>query len=308
VSERPASLIDPRTYNSRLQRLGLLENPFLDYPDNRYFSPFIEQRLVSQDILTAIAEKPTRNIGVFISDHLTGISALCQRVAGTVAVNKSLNAYSQHFTDSGGIVTPGKMVKQICADLGIEASTQKGRMEALHQRLLSDMHEHGTSLFIAMDGNMTEEALYTIREMANWVSEDRPVRSLVQFALFGTKSAVFYNEFNVPSLFPTTYSVRTMGLPSVQELTTLLEEQARRAGRVPSLFTEDAAEILVERSGRIVGKLLLLASRSLDRLIQTNETVISEQMALEAVLDRTLPEETEPEIDETVRNLLENEE
>jgi len=308
VSERHNVLIEPRTYNSRLQSLGLLENPFLDYPDNRYFSPFIEQRLATQDILTAVAEKPTRNIGVFISDHLTGISALCQRMAGTVAVNKSLNAYSQHIADSSGIVTPGKMVKQICADLGVEASTQKGRMEALNKRLLSDIQTAGTSLFIAMDGNMTEEALYAIREMANWVSEERPVRSLVQFALFGTKSAVFYNEFNVPSLFPTTYAVRTMGLPSVQELTALLEEQARRAGRVPALFTEDAAEILVERSGRNVGRLLQLANHALDRLILTNETVITEQIALEAVLGRTPPGETEPEIDETVRNLLENEE
>jgi hypothetical protein len=48
--------------------------------------------------------------------------------------------------------------------------------------------------------------------------------------------------------------------------------------------------------------------RALDRLILTNETVITEQIALDAVLGRTPPGETEPEIDETVRNLLENEE
>lgn len=280
-------LIDPVVYANRLQRLGLIENPYLDYPDGRYFFPLVEQRIVYQEMLSLIAQKPSRNISLILADPRMGQSALARRVAGTAAANHGLNAYSELISGESGNITPAKMVKQICASLEIEASTHNERLQGLRERLLADMERYGRSLFVTVDGEITPEALQTIRLMADWLGESPPEaghsgqgpdKSLLQFALFGRKSSVFYQELQLPMLFPMTHTVRVLGMPSIQELADLIERQAQAAGRSQPLFTNGAVDLLVEQSHRVVGRLMNLAARALHALILSNDTVINERV------------------------------
>ncbi len=289
-------LSDPVYYAKRLQRLGIVENPFAAYQDGHYFYPLTDQRLRMIEILALVAEKPLENIIQLISDPQLGKTSLARRLTQIVKADPNYYADSVLFTDEH--VTPANMVKAISAELGLVTQSKKheDRLKELNEYLERQMQAQRKSLFVVIDADINPDALDTLLNMANWHSEIRrsqrskPVTfSLVQIALFGRKNASFYVKRRLP-LFDVlnrlTRNILSLGLPPIHELSELLERQVRAAGRETPLFTEDALNLLVDESGQVPGRLIDLANQCFLALAESNENVINPRL-VSRVLSKT---------------------
>lgn len=307
-------------YAKRLQRLGLSENPFLPYRDGRYFFPLTDQQLAYQEILSLIAEKPIKNIFALIGARKMGKSAIARWVYETANTDTDLRTFTIFFDTDTVSLTPAKMVKIIFASLGIEdfPTKHKDRMNMLSEFLEEQMLKHFRSLFIIVDGDLSADALTTLKEMANWNVEFSTTtsprkgkivsRSMVQMALFGNFNVSYSPQKEIPSLFPWA-TVRTLALPLIQELANLLDLQTKRAGRSTPLFTEPAVDILLEQSERVPGVFIELANRAFHKLVASNETTLTEQIVRAALSEPPVEEgeDASPLVGQPIRETLDEE-
>jgi hypothetical protein len=58
----------------------------------------------------------------------------------------------------------------------------------------------------------------------------------------------------------------------------LINTLANMAGRATPLFTDTALELLIDRSHRNLGELMLLADRSLEMLIQSDSDIVNDSI------------------------------
>lgn len=294
------SALEPFQYHKRLQRLGLVDNPFCPYDDGRYFFPLAEQALSYNDAISLVVEKPLKNINIIVGNPQMGKTQLARRLHSVIRSDPSLKA--QSILISGKPVTPANLVKIIASTLGLpHISNNAERMEALRNYLVKQMEERGESLFLVIDTEINLDAMNILLEIGNWYLEfkrprGKPVnKSLVQVLLIGRRTSPFYAERMFPqidSLTLQTNNSRTWGTPSILELANLLKKQVVAAGRSEPLFTDEAVDLLIEASQRVPGKLMELANQALLELIKSNGSIITEEMVPDG-LDITPPSSQE---------------
>ena len=278
--------LTPSQYLQGIKRLGLLENPYAPYGDDRYFFPTEEQVFVYKELLSSIEEKTLKNISIVIGEASIGKTSLAKRLFHAVAVTPELLTSGIYFDDPKNTATPAKLLKRIFLELNLPPEkNMEERIKALQQHLQKRMREKGSSILIVVDGDMLPETIDILFELANWFQEvddgkgNLHKTSLVQIALFGRINASYFPlEKSAPNFIPITRFVRVLGIPKLSELMDLLEKQATHAGRDKDLFTREAKDLLVEASEMKPGELISLANQALLQTITSRNDVVDQKI------------------------------
>jgi type II secretory pathway predicted ATPase ExeA len=260
----------------RLQRLGFIENPFLSYPDGRYFYPCHEHQTLYQEVLRIIVEKRRRGIALVRGDAGTGKSMLARRLVGTAFPSSDVNAIGVLLHKK--ISTPTTLVRMINSALDLPTErTYEGRLDIL-RRFAESLGSEGNSLFISIDAEVKPDVVATLVDMASWQQDEQ---HLVQFALFSDDN-VFSLEEKRPSLTQYVGFRNTLGPLTWRSASDLVDARIRMAGRVAPLFTDDALDTLIEVSRGTPGNLMEIANRALQILLGDNQDIITEATVLAA--------------------------
>lgn len=260
----------------KIQRLGLTENPFLPYPDGRFFFPCTEHQTLYQEILRLITEKRKRCLALVRGDAGTGKSILARRLAGVAFPGSDVDATG--ILLQGEFFTPTALVRQINAELALPTErTYEGRM-ALLRAEVEKMGAHGESLFLSMDAIIKPDVVHAILEMAGWHLDHQ---HLVQMAIFSSDN-VFALEEKRPTLTQHVGFRNTLGPLTWRSATDLIDARVRMAGRIAPLFTDDALNSLIEVSRAIPGNIIHIANRALQIIMDNNEEIITEATILAA--------------------------
>ena len=260
---------------NRLQRLGLIENPFLNYPDGRYFYPCHEHQTLYQEVLRIIKEKQKRGVALVRGEHGTGKSILSRRLTSVAFIGGDVDAIGVHL--DGEINTPTAFVRQINSSLNLPTERKyEGRL-AILKDFVTQITQNETSLFLSIDTNLHIDVINTIIEMADWQTENN--QHMVQFAIF-SKNNLFSMEEKRSHLTQYVGFRNTLGPLTWQSASELIDARVRMCGRAAPLFTDDALDSLIEISRGIPGKLLTIANNSLKRLIANNDEIITEAYVL----------------------------
>lgn len=259
-----------------MQRLGLIENPFLPYPDGRYFFPCLEHQTLYQETLRIVAEKRKRSIVLVRGDSGTGKSILARRLAGVAFSESDINA--EGLLLQGEYNTPTSLIRTVNAliDLPTER-TYEGRME-IFREWLEKLGEEGKSLFLVIDAPINTDVVSALIEMASWQDENK---HLIQMAIF-TNDNIFSLEEKRPSLTQYVGFRNTLGPLTWRSASELIEARVRMAGRVAPLFTDDALDSLIEVGRGIPGPMMTIANTAFQNILDSNEDIITESAVLTA--------------------------
>ena len=258
----------------RMQRLGLVENPFLSYPDGRYFFPCHEHQTLYMEIMRIVAEKRKRGIALIRGDSGTGKSILARRLAGVAFPGSDVHATGVLI--DGDLNTPTTLIRKINAALDLPTErTYEGRV-ALLREYVDHLGDQGRSLFLSIDAPIKPDVISALVEMAMWNTEDR---HLVQMSIFSSDN-VFSLEEKRPALTQYVGFRNTLGPLTWRSASDLVDARVRMAGRVAPLFTDDALDTLIEVGRGIPGEMLRTANLAFQILLDSNEEIITDTLIL----------------------------
>lgn len=287
----------------RLQRLGLLENPFLDYPDARYFYPCIEHTTLYQEILRMAVDPAGKSLALVMGAEGTGKTTLARRLANSAfkggsvplrGVLVSWNDSQERDADEAqenGADTPQErerdeipsqtlFVRMINDALGIETrKSLEARLELLEE-YASCASRSGSGLFIVVDANLIAPIYTTMLEMVRWANGGGS-RLMIRFAIFSSDN-LFAVESRKPELKEWVGVRHTLGQLSYTSASGMIEARVRMAGRSAPLFTPDAISELVDSTQGHPGRLMSLARRAFSVLLRGNEATIDLSALIEA--------------------------
>ena len=249
--------------SKRLLKLGLMENPYIPYSDDRYFVPLPSQQNVYRELFMMIEEKGEKNFAFVTGELGVGKSTLARRLVRALApVTHHGNATGIYIDKEEG--TPSKLVKKIEAALNVdESGTYKKRLEAI-SRHLQQRTIGSSSLFLAIDTELTKEAADILQYMLSLRIYDD---SYVQVAIFLEDPAAVMNN-SLTGVSQNLRKILSIDSPSDSDLTNLLHQMSLLAGRAtPPLFEPEAVNALILYSGSNPGKLMSLAASALQYLI-----------------------------------------
>ncbi len=261
----------------RMQRLGLIENPFLPYPDARYFYPCPEHQTLYMEVLRIVAEKRKRSIALVRGDTGTGKSTLARRLSGVAFHAGDVSAVGVYLNQD--VNTPTALIRQINAHFELPTErTYEGRLELLRQSI-EELASEGMSLFLAIDASIKTDVLDSLIEMASW---ELAGITLVQTAVFSADN-VFSLEEKRTEITQYVGFRNTLGPLTWRSASDLVDARVRMAGRVAPLFTDDALDALIEVSRGIPGVLLGISNQAFQMLLSSNEEIITESLILSTI-------------------------
>jgi type II secretory pathway predicted ATPase ExeA len=269
--------LDDRTVVSRLRQLGLLENPFLSYPDARYFVPCVEHSALYQEVLQLCVDDRMNRLALVRGEEGTGKTTLTQRVSETVFPGGTISLRSVLMTEE--IPTPTSLVRAINDYFLLETKRSlEDRLDVLRQFILS-LQEQGSGLLIIVDQKLNSQVWSTLLEILRWKEAGELLH--IQAAVFSRNNLFKYEE-SKKDLSDFVGVRRTLGNLSFASASKILETLPKMAGRSAPLFQTSAASEIVEISGGHPGNMIDLAGHSFDLLLDSNESSISLQMVMEA--------------------------
>ncbi len=228
----------------RLQMLRLLENPFEDFADGRYFVATPQVARIYQEVRQRWLSA-ARGLVLIDGEPGSGKSTLARFLAGGHLPSPLAFAFAPR--------TPNRLLKLINEDLGLpRIKEQKGRRE----RLLAYLREHYAGMVVDLHGVTFNPALgQQIAELA------------AQTTVVVTGYAVFTYPWASWEVKP---AARYLLSPwDYDTLVFVVEEITRRAGRVMgSLFTAEALERLYLLSQGNPREALRIAHAGLEALLQ----------------------------------------
>jgi type II secretory pathway predicted ATPase ExeA len=262
-----------------LNWLGLVENPFLDYPDGRYYYPLSDHQSVYREIVELVATKKDRTVAFIRGDEGMGKTLLGKRLVNAAFPGSEMNAVGIYL-DQGKVNTPATLLKYINEALGLDpVKSYADRLRVLKNALIARSSERDESLFLVIDGVPGNDAVEPLGELAGWENHGRHLASIAIFSngdifeLYG-KMKTFSNRVAV---------TRSLALPAVTEAARLLEHRVRFAGRSVPLFEESALTMIASKAGRVPGRMVELGRISLEQLMTSNDMQITDNIVMNAI-------------------------
>lgn len=260
---------------ARLDRLGLKEDPFKLSADPRYLYLGPEHLAVYRQAQAVISRR--RGLALITGDMGMGKSSLARRLYDVYA---SENSIAICYIHTAAFRSAMDGARQISNGLGVppQRSFQR-QMEGLEQ-MMADAYTTGRNVVVILDDAqlMDSEALEVIHRLYNFDYDAK----VVQILSFG--------QSEMTSLFETNRAVNArvfvrLALPplTLGSALQMVFFRLRVAGRNEALINDNAFELLYEHSQGVPREIIRLCALATDALLQSEELVISVEIAREVV-------------------------
>lgn len=271
------STLDERTVVSRLRQLGLLENPFLSFPDARYFVPCVEHSSLYQELLQLAVGPRENRVALIRGEEGTGKSTLTTRLADTVFPGGTVSLSSVLINQE--VPTPTTFVRAVNDSFQLETKRSlEDRLDVLRAFVRAEQIQ-GRGLLIIVDQSLDSQVWSTLLEILRWREGGELLN--VRAAVFSENNLFKYEETK-QDLKDFVGIRKTLGNLNFASANRILETRPKMAGRSAPLFQPSAASEIVEQSGGHPGQLIAQAGGAFALLLDSNESSISLQMVMEA--------------------------
>jgi type II secretory pathway predicted ATPase ExeA len=271
------STLDERTVVSRLRQLGLLENPFLSFPDARYFVPCVEHSALYQELLQLAVGPRESRVALIRGEEGTGKTTLTTRLADSVYPNGTVSLSSVLINQE--VPTPTTFVRAVNDSFQLETKRSlEDRLDVLRAFVRAEQAQ-GRGLLLIIDQGLDSQVWSTLLEILRWREGGELLN--VRAAVFSENNLFKYEETK-QDLKDFVGIRKTLGNLSFASANRILETRPKMAGRSAPLFQPSAAAEIVEKSGGHPGELIDQAGSAFDLLLDSNESSISLQMVMEA--------------------------
>lgn len=268
------SLNDEEWRLARLERLGLKEDPFKLSADPRYLYLGPEHLAVYRQAQGVISRR--RGLAVIMGDMGMGKSSLARRLYDVYAAEDMLVICYIH---TAAFKSAMDAARQISSALGVPLQRSFQRQMDSLERMMADAYISGRNVVVLLDDAqlMDAEALEVVHRLYNFDYDAKVVQILAfgqseMTSLFETNKAVNARVFVRLSLPPLTLSSALQ----------MVLFRLRVAGRNEPLIDDEAFELLYERSRGIPREIIRLCALATDTLLQSDETMITINVAREA--------------------------
>lgn len=270
-------ILDERAVVNRLRQLGLLENPFLAYPDARYYVPCVEHASLYQEILQLCVGDPQQRVALIRGEAGTGKTTLTTRLVNTFFPGGVVSLSAVLINEP--VPTQTTFVRSINDSFALETKRSlEERLDILKDFVLQQQGGR-SGLFVLVDGNINSQIWSTLLDILSWEQNGELLN--VRTAVFSENNLFKYEE-SKKKLKDFVGVRKTLGALSFASATRILESRPKMAGRSAPLFQPAAAAEIVEYSNGHPGELISLAGKTFDLLLDSNEMSISLQMVMEA--------------------------
>lgn len=260
---------------TRLERLGLKEDPFKLSADPRYLYLGAEHLSVYKQLLNIISRR--RGLGLVIGDMGMGKSSLARRLYDVHSSEPNMDVCYIHTT---AFKSGMDAARQISTQLGVEPQRSFQRQMESIERKMADAYTAKRNVVILLDDAqlMDPSALEVIHRLYNF-DYDAKVAQVLAFGqnemlgLFEQNKAVNARVFARLILSP-------LALGSALQMVLF---RLNVAGRNAPLIHDNAFELLYESSQGVPREIIRLCNIAIDLLLQSTESMITLGIAEEAV-------------------------
>jgi len=245
---------------------GLLEHPFVHYPDTRFFYPLInEQRRVLEVASSFIQDQkdPSKNLGVIAGAVGSGKSMLAMKVAATRYLTNTRASVLGLYMNTNTVTEPRHFLMAVIETLGLpSARSNANRIESIFEYL----DEHNDELLLVLDGPPVDQEYLT--QLLSWsVEHTKKIRTLIFLQDLNNTTS------NIGSLNQFLGLYVPFRAPSVQEIASLLYARLKMAGSADplALLPEQVALSIADQARGSLTNGLTLASAYLEDQIEAKK-------------------------------------
>jgi len=258
-----------------LERLGLKEDPFTLSADPRYLYLGPEHLAVYRQVQGVIARR--RGLALITGDMGMGKSSLARRLFDVYAPDEKV---AIHYIHTAAFRSAMDAARQISTAMGLAAQRSLQRQMETLEMAMAESYRAGHNMVLLLDDAqlMVREALEVIHRLYNF-DYDAKVIQILAFGqhelsdLFQTEKAVNARVFVRMVLPP-------LALPSALQMILF---RLQVAGRSAPLIADDAFELLYEESRGVPREIVRLCAIATDYLLQTDEHLITAEIASNAM-------------------------
>lgn len=269
------SLNDEEWRLTRLERLGLKEDPFKLSADPRYLYLGPEHLAVYRQAQGVVSRR--RGLALFSGDMGMGKSSLARRIYDLYAAEDNVIISYIH---TASFKSAMDAARQISVSLGLPTQRSFQRQMDTLERLMADEYTRGRNLVIILDDAqmMEPEALEVLHRLYNFDYDAKVVQILAfgqreMNSLFETNKAVNARVFVRLALPPLTLS------SSLQMVLFRLNV----AGRSEPFIDDDAFEYMYERSQGVPREIIRLCALATDLVMQSDVSTITLDIVREVI-------------------------
>ncbi|HNW95407.1 MAG TPA: AAA family ATPase [Anaerolineaceae bacterium] len=246
---------------------GLLEHPFLHYPDTRFFYPLMsEQRRVLEVASSFILDQkdPSKNLGVIAGAVGSGKSMLAMKAAAARYQTSTRASVLGLYMNTNTLTEPRHFLMAVVETLGLpSARSNANRIESIFEYL----DGHNDELLLVLDGPPVDQEYLT--QLLSWsVEHTKKIRTLIFLQDLNNTTS------NIGSLNQFLGLYVPFRAPGEQEVASLLYARLRMAGAADplALLPEQAALSIAEQAKGSLTNALTLAGTFLEEQIDARKS------------------------------------
>jgi type II secretory pathway predicted ATPase ExeA len=259
----------------RLDRLGLKEDPFTLSADPRYLYLGPEHFAVYRQAQGVIARR--RGLALVTGDMGMGKSSLARRLYDVYAPEENVPIYYIH---TAAFKSAMDAARQISNTMGLPAQRSLQRQMEVLELSMVESYREGHNVVLLLDDAqlMVKDALEVIHRLYNFDYDAK----VIQILAFGQQELtdLFQSDKAVNARVFVRMVLPPLALPSALQMILF---RLQVAGRSEPLIADNAFELLYERSQGVPREIVRLCALATDRLLETDETMITLDIAREVV-------------------------
>lgn len=269
------SLRDEEWRLVRLESLGLKEDPFTLSADPRYLYLGPEHFAVYRQVQGVIARR--RGLALVTGDMGMGKSSLARRLYDLYAPDE---AVSIHYIHTAAFRSAMDASRQISDTMGLPAQRSLQRQMEVLELAMAESYRSGENVVLLLDDAqlMVREALEVIHRLYNFDYDAK----VIQILAFGQQELtdLFQADKAVNARVFVRMALPPLALPSALQMILF---RLQVAGRSEPLIADDAFELLYEKSQGVPREIVRLCALATDRLLETDEHIITADIAQEVM-------------------------